>query len=101
MNTCDYAACTLLATEHDDGWSFCRQHYREHRADLHGEPWPPLRSVDLRPLFRPPCGTASAARAHYRRGEKPCTTCADAVHRARYPQNPNGLRGNYYRPVAS
>lgn len=101
MSTCDYAGCDLLAEMHEDGWGFCRRHYREHRADMHGEPWPPLRPVNLRAFFTPPCGTASAARAHYRRGEKPCPACAAADHRHRRPQGDDIRRGSYYRPRAS
>lgn len=101
MTTCAYAACTAKATEHDDGWDFCAQHYREHRADLHGEPWPPLHPVNLRRFFTPPCGTASGARSHYRRGEKPCEACMEASRRARSPHNPDIRRGSWSRPVTS
>jgi hypothetical protein len=40
MSPCAYAACHLPATHADVEWTFCAQHYLEHRADMHGEPWP-------------------------------------------------------------
>jgi hypothetical protein len=102
VKTCDYAACERLATEAQDGWDFCSPHLLEHRADMHGAPWPRLQPVNLRHLFSPPCGTPSAARAHYRRGEKPCDACLQANQRDRNPHNPDGRRGGgWYRQVAS
>lgn len=98
--TCDYAACTTVALYPGDGWDFCWTHYTQHRADLHDEPWPKLEPVDLQPLFAPRCGTPAAAKAHYRRGEKPCVECSEAVHRHRRPHNPDGRRGNWYRVVS-
>jgi hypothetical protein len=99
--TCDYAACGRTGTRTDDGWTFCAQHYKEHRADLHGEPWPPLKPVNLRPLFAPPHGTPSAYRQHYRLGEKPCPACVEAEQRRKQPHNPDSRRGSWYRPIAS
>lgn len=98
--SCDYAACTTVALYPDDGWAFCWTHYEQHRADLHAEPWPKLAAVDLRSLFAPRHGTGSAARQHYRRGEKPCQLCLDASRREKAPHNPDRRRGNWYR-VAS
>jgi hypothetical protein len=98
---CDYAACDQPPIEQLDNWNFCRQHVLEHRADMYGEPWPRMKPVALRHLFTPPCGTPSAARAHYRRGEKPCDACLQANQRDRSPHNPDGRRGNWYRQVAS
>lgn len=57
MTTCDYAACTALASSDLDGWQFCTRHLREHRrpqltaiADhVDGLLMP---SLDLTPLLR-------------------------------------------------
>lgn len=100
--TCDYAACTRRST-HDDSspdgtafWSFCPQHWREHRADLHGEPWPTLRPVNVSaliglagrgggPEITQPHGTPAARRRHQRRGEGLCDTCKASLRRQAYP----------------
>jgi hypothetical protein len=102
MTTCDYAACDRRAAHTDDGWRFCQQHYREHRADLHGEPWPRMKPVNpVALLGHAPHGTSAAYRRHYRNGEKPCVQCVEAEERRRKPHNPDSRRGSWYRPVAS
>lgn len=39
--TCEYAACGRASVNELDGYSFCRKHVREHRADMHAEGCPP------------------------------------------------------------
>lgn len=48
-----------------------------------------------------PCGTAAGARRHYRRGEKPCPTCAQASRRDRNERTGYGPgRGDFDpRPI--
>lgn len=57
-----------------------------------------------------PCGTAAGARRHYRRGEKPCPTCAQASRRDRNERtgygpgrgdfDPRPIRNGIPEPVA-
>jgi hypothetical protein len=99
---CAYAACDVIAVYPDQGWDFCWQHYCEHRADMYGEPWPDLKPVNPTTLLGyAPCGTPAAYRRHYRKGEKPCVPCSEAIHRQRFPDNPTLRRGSWYRPEAS
>lgn len=92
-DVCAYAACTLLATHSDDAWDFCLQHYREHRADLHGEPWPKLRIDEAAAVIKaaliPAHGTEARYKRHLRAGEQPCPTCTEGY---RALKNPTGAR---------
>ena len=100
--SCDYAACPKDGRHEDDGWAFCLQHYLEHRADMHGEPWPPMRTVSLfSQAPKAPCGSPAAYKRHQRHGEKPCAASSEAESRRRHPENRDSRRGSWYRPVAS
>jgi hypothetical protein len=100
-SVCSYAGCSLLGMYEDPAfpdWAFCRQHYLEHRADVHGEAWPHMGPVDLRWLMQEPCGTPAAYRRHQRHGEKPCVPCTEANLRSVNPEQRDKRRGSYYRP---
>ena len=92
--TCDYADCNRPAVTKDDGWQFCRPHYGEHRADLHGETWPHMQPAsDLRQDRLMPCGTSAAYRRHSREGTTPCEACRAAETGRRNWLRPS--RGKY------
>lgn len=84
---CDYAACRTVAVYGDEGWNFCWQHYREHRADLHGEAWPALKPVGatIVAALQQGCGSEAALRRHNRADEH-CEVCLNASWARRNPQ---------------
>lgn len=71
---CDYASCNTPATTTADGWNFCRPHLTEHQYLADGLELPDL------PRNRLPVdhGTEGGYKAHRRRGEQPCSLCAEA-----------------------
>lgn len=100
---CDYAACTSTAVHSDLGWDFCSVHWLEHRADIHGEKWPNMPSVQLsdfgvtfgrggRALM--PCGTDAAYRRHERLHEPVCDVCKASRRKDPYPPARQEFHGN-------
>jgi hypothetical protein len=83
MTRCDYAACERRAKHHEDGWEFCTEHLRHHRALMHGGPFPAKAPSFPQSVFTQPCGTAAGARRHSRRGEPSCDLCREAATRLR------------------
>ena len=100
--SCSYAGCRKPGRKVDPAfpeWQFCRQHWKEHRADIWGEPWPKLSHdptygswVALVPVVaddRPGsaiCGTRGGYARHRRNKEGSCGPCkaAEEVAMAAY-----------------